>query len=639
MFNIPNQPDAAFPDQAKLFSSAVTDLVKGSAGAGVVSGCGVTHTTGMNITVASGEATEDGVTSYSISAAGPFTISDQVGTSRIDVVQLVPNTDSVTVIEGTPSTIPAEPDLTDPNGVKLAAIYVPAGTNGASPISSSHINDRRILITLAPNTLDELTDVDTTGASDNEVLTYQAGTWVPAAGGGGGVGSPEVIVAASDAPADWISAATYVCNGTNDTTQINSAITAVKAQLGAVSQSTAFGGSVILSPGNFNINNTSIQLKLSVNLIGSGKRATVLKASGAWTVGNETDGLIELVDSGSDMASIQNLSLYATNGTAASGIYTYTSGNQSGNLAGSPDTNVLIHNVDVFGFDGHGVYINEHPTDFRTREFVLDRVRVFACGDTPNRYGFYIKGTDHWISNCGVGTQGAGSANSGNHGFYARTSDSLFVNCRAWLCRGHGFYIAGSQAQFVGCNSHDNYGSGFYMNINRTTISGSFANNNGVDSGYGFYLGGDNNTVAGCFAMDRVTSEHPVKTQLYGYYLPSTVHGCHVSATAGINEGGDVFNNVTGDVYIPGSLAADNMVIVVGNNGVTTHGIAAGGSSNLDGLTDVVITTPATSETLTYDGANWVNTPAQNAILLEQADPNPVAGDYPVGTLVFKKKS
>ena len=35
--------------------------------------------------------------------------------------------------------------------------------------------------------------------------------------------------------------------------------------------------------------------------------------------------------------------------------------------------------------------------------------------------------------------------------------------------------------------------------------------------------------------------------------------------------------------------------------------ISGGGSSNLDGLTDVIITTPINGQTLSYNGVNWVN--------------------------------
>ena len=58
-------------------------------------------------------------------------------------------------------------------------------------------------------------------------------------------------------------------------------------------------------------------------------------------------------------------------------------------------------------------------------------------------------------------------------------------------------------------------------------------------------------------------------------------------------------------------------ILVSGTNIKTINGdtilgsgdliISGGGSSNLDGLTDVIITTPINGQTLSYDGTNWVN--------------------------------
>ena len=58
-------------------------------------------------------------------------------------------------------------------------------------------------------------------------------------------------------------------------------------------------------------------------------------------------------------------------------------------------------------------------------------------------------------------------------------------------------------------------------------------------------------------------------------------------------------------------------ILVSGTNIKTINGnsllgsgdliISGGGSSNLDGLTDVIITTPINGQTLSYNGVNWVN--------------------------------
>ena len=56
-------------------------------------------------------------------------------------------------------------------------------------------------------------------------------------------------------------------------------------------------------------------------------------------------------------------------------------------------------------------------------------------------------------------------------------------------------------------------------------------------------------------------------------------------------------------------VSATNIKTINGNSllGSGDLIISGGGSSNLDGLTDVIITTPINGQTLSYNGTNWVN--------------------------------
>ena len=56
-------------------------------------------------------------------------------------------------------------------------------------------------------------------------------------------------------------------------------------------------------------------------------------------------------------------------------------------------------------------------------------------------------------------------------------------------------------------------------------------------------------------------------------------------------------------------VSATNIKTINGNSllGSGNLIISGGGSSNLDGLTDVIITTPINGQTLSYNGVNWVN--------------------------------
>jgi hypothetical protein len=57
------------------------------------------------------------------------------------------------------------------------------------------------------------------------------------------------------------------------------------------------------------------------------------------------------------------------------------------------------------------------------------------------------------------------------------------------------------------------------------------------------------------------------------------------------------------DVAPPSALSID----VVAGPIVSGGGGGGGGATNLDGLTDVVITSPSTGQLLRFDGTNWVN--------------------------------
>jgi hypothetical protein len=85
-----------------------------------------------------------------------------------------------------------------------------------------------------------------------------------------------IIVAASNAPANWQAAADYQCDGTADQTEIQSAVADV----------TASGGSILLSPGTFNIaaaividGNNDIDNAKTINLHGSGVTSTYINGA------------------------------------------------------------------------------------------------------------------------------------------------------------------------------------------------------------------------------------------------------------------------------------------------------------------------------------------------------------------------
>jgi glycine cleavage system H lipoate-binding protein len=67
------------------------------------------------------------------------------------------------------------------------------------------------------------------------------------------------------------------------------------------------------------------------------------------------------------------------------------------------------------------------------------------------------------------------------------------------------------------------------------------------------------------------------------------------------------------------------------NSSNTIVEFGSSGSLNLDGLTDVVITSPLEYESLVYDGTNWVNKYASNATYVRNAE----ATTLTTGTVVY----
>ena len=140
-FVIPDLVDAAFPAQAKLWSSDLS-ILGGSAGGdnGIVSGCAVTTNGNMTLAVAAGTVKVAGATAAV--TGGNVTITAAHGTlDRIDLV-VVNGSGTKSVTAGTAASTPAQPALAA-SSVCLASIYVPAAD---TVIGSTQIVDRRITV-------------------------------------------------------------------------------------------------------------------------------------------------------------------------------------------------------------------------------------------------------------------------------------------------------------------------------------------------------------------------------------------------------------------------------------------------------------------------------------------------------------
>lgn len=142
MWKVPNKQEAAYEVQARLFESAMFDLVLARQGTGVTSGCSVTFLSDMQVSIAAGEVQFDSTTPVDV---GPVELTLSVGHAtlgRIDIVQ-VSSSGVRSVVAGTPAGEPLEPPLSG-TAVKLAAIYIPPAT---TTLTTDMISDRRVEVT------------------------------------------------------------------------------------------------------------------------------------------------------------------------------------------------------------------------------------------------------------------------------------------------------------------------------------------------------------------------------------------------------------------------------------------------------------------------------------------------------------
>jgi hypothetical protein len=175
VFDVPNQGDAAFADQARLFSQDLDILAAALAGTGVVSGCSVTAqaTPDMTVAVAAGTVRVAGVAA-SVAAGNVAIGAAHATNARIDLV-VVDNTGAKSVTAGT-AAASATPPAIPASSVVLAFVYVPAADTA---INTDQITDKRATAATTAGRL--LTDAESTSGSYSPTASYAStGGVVPA---------------------------------------------------------------------------------------------------------------------------------------------------------------------------------------------------------------------------------------------------------------------------------------------------------------------------------------------------------------------------------------------------------------------------------------------------------------------------
>lgn len=363
---------------------------------------------------------------------------------------------------------------------------------------------------------------------------------LPAGGGGTAVVTPRpalAVVYANGYPTGWrsdIDSLTFVCSGSGDQSEINSAISAVTAQ---------GGGDVMLAGPQFNLSG-SVLMQTGIWLRGGGFM-TELRASTGFE-----DGMIKLANADVHMITISDLFINGAGQAVHGMVIDNTDGDLGAKPSSSPDSGHVIERLFVRGtgtstFAGHGIVIRGN----NSRANKLSTIRMLRTRGC----GLWVDNSpDSHYTNIEIGSSGNGgpavswsaSAPVG-HGFFIRGGNNMLANCKSWYSRGDGFVLSStSRTQLVNCQSQDNYGYGFEV-TGKSMLTGCEADSNGQAAGAGglgragFHLTTASVLVAGCMSFDRGGQSWQ---QQYGFSVTS---GCSHSLITGVTYGNAV-GSVTG---------------------------------------------------------------------------------------------
>lgn len=341
-----------------------------------------------------------------------------------------------------------------------------------------------------------------------------------------GKGGESAMVASSTAPATIKARADYLCDGSADQTEINTALAVYK--------------SVVLSEGTFNLSG-SILVNDGNWLQGQGKNTTILQVGN----GMNASAIAPIGTTNIYFGKIAGLKINGNkaNNTSGHGIYAayfHTWTIQDCHINESADSGVKFYG------NGSNFSINNQLMNCRIENttnqcvFIGDYApnnQVLSCiiGGTDNFYCMEIANTEAIIR--------------GNH---VHSSDS------------HGVYIVGEEGVFVGNIVESNGANGVYLDSHYWTVTGNKVRNNGTSAtGSGIKVIGDRNTITGNTCVDL----QGTPTQVYGIEL---VSGADNNMVAGNN----FYGNTTGE-YIDGG--ANNIII-------ETSPVAAEGDSFIDAV-------------------------------------------------------
>lgn len=369
----------------------------------------------------------------------------------------------------------------DPSTGKVPSGQLPSGTGGVDSVNTLTgvvalteantgfvPNTRKVLagtgLTQTGSGALSLGDITITPVFGTASGTIAAGNHTH----GGFTTSPRPIFAqvlGVDAPTEWISAAaadpyTWVCDGTNDGVQINLAIDAAAPRTGSSSGGAARNpdspatarsiGMVQLGGGRFNIGAEGIVMRTAVHLNGQGEAATELRAVSC----NQT-GLIRLANATDHLCHLSNFYMQGNSGGGGtcSGIHFNMTGgaNTSSYPDSNPDSDHLIENLYVFGFDAntsrHGVHLQAGSGD-HNRGNIVRNLQVRSNYLNPGGTGIYFNGaSDSYIEACHLGGY--------TIGYQVAGGNSKLIGNKSFYSGQYGVYVTSGRALIEGHESQD----------------------------------------------------------------------------------------------------------------------------------------------------------------------------------------
>lgn len=338
-----------------------------------------------------------------------------------------------------------------------------------------------------------------------------------------------IIVASSEAPADVKVGAHYICDGTADNVQINSAITqATTAVARGGNASGEQRGRVILTGGQFTLSDP-VLMRTGVWLQGQGM-LTQLEDDG--TVGTGGSGglpaLIKLNDANVHMSMVSDMYLegnFASGTSGCCGIYYEGSGggDQSDFPNSDPDTDNSIRQMFIHGFKNagstqHGIYIND--TQMRGTQISDCNIREITT------HAIFVQGPDGHMNNIhigGVGTDGV-RVDGGNW---------KINNVKAYYCDNYGFNFINTRMVGSCLEAQDCY-NGVNLGAADVIVEGIFIDTCDVNA----------LTISG----DRVKASFLIMHRSSGRYANTNVGVLFSSTPTGINVQGTINNT---DVTTP----------------------------------------------------------------------------------------